>query len=137
MRILFDSNVLIAAYATRGLCQAVFEFCLVYHRIVISRDILEEVGKNLAVKIKLPAGRIQSILAYLKDHTEMTEAPVMDVPSCRDPKDVKILCAAAGAKADYLVTGDKDLLVLKEVHSIPILSPRNFWLRVRQEKDVS
>ena len=42
-------------------------------------------------------------------------------PELRDPKDLKILAAAVGAGADAIVTGDKDLLVLKEFAGIPII----------------
>ena len=45
---------------------------------------------------------------------------------CRDPDDVKVLSLAVDSKADYIVTGDKDLLVLKKYEGIPILNPRSF-----------
>lgn len=44
----------------------------------------------------------------------------------RDPKDDKFLHAAVEANAHYVVTGDNDLLDLKEYQSITILSPKNF-----------
>ena len=45
---------------------------------------------------------------------------------CRDPDDEKYLEAAVGGRAQALVSGDKDLLVLKTIHGIPVLSPRAF-----------
>ena len=45
---------------------------------------------------------------------------------CRDPDDVKVLGLAVSASADCIVTGDKDLLILKEFQGIPILTPRSF-----------
>ena len=47
---------------------------------------------------------------------------------CRDPDDDQILSCALSAKADYLVTGDSDLLELKEFHGIRILTPGGFEL---------
>lgn len=44
-------------------------------------------------------------------------------PECRDPSDVPFLRLAAAARADALVTGDKDLLALAPVFAIPILTP--------------
>jgi predicted nucleic acid-binding protein len=52
-----------------------------------------------------------------------------DLPSdaCRDSQDLSILGLAIGAHANYLVTGDDDLQVLKTIQGIPILSPRQFY----------
>jgi predicted nucleic acid-binding protein len=47
--------------------------------------------------------------------------------ACRDIDDVKILGLSEVAKPDYIITGDKDLLVLKKFHSVPIITPREFW----------
>jgi uncharacterized protein len=44
----------------------------------------------------------------------------------RDPKDIHILAAAVGAKVDFIVSGDQDLLVLNSYAGIPILSPEAF-----------
>jgi len=44
----------------------------------------------------------------------------------RGPYDIKILGLAVASNADYIVTGDKDLLVLKSFENIPILTPRSF-----------
>ena len=49
------------------------------------------------------------------------------VPSiCRDPEDNIIIACAVDAQADYIVTGDEDLLILKRYKGIVILNPRNF-----------
>ena len=55
-----------------------------------------------------------------------------DVPrdACRDPDDLPILGTLLAAEADCLVTGDKDLLDLKEFQSVPILSPRTLHDRL-------
>ena len=45
---------------------------------------------------------------------------------CRDADDDFILAAAVKAGCDYLVTGDKDLLVLKKVSGLNIVTPREF-----------
>jgi putative PIN family toxin of toxin-antitoxin system len=48
------------------------------------------------------------------------------MPSCRDPKDNKFLALAFAAKADALVSSDKDLLVLHPWHGIRIVTPAEF-----------
>lgn len=45
---------------------------------------------------------------------------------CRDPDDDKLLETALMGEADYLITGDQDLLEMSPFHTIPILTPANF-----------
>ncbi|MBD2777542.1 putative toxin-antitoxin system toxin component, PIN family [Iningainema sp. BLCCT55] len=51
---------------------------------------------------------------------------IEDISICRDPKDNKFLEVALGGSADYLVTGDNDLLVLSPFRGIPIITPVQF-----------
>lgn len=48
------------------------------------------------------------------------------IKACRDPKDDKFLELAINGKADAIITGDEDLLVLHPFLGIPILSPKSF-----------
>jgi len=126
MRIVLDANVIVAAFAARGLCESVMEVCLGEHEIVLSEELLDEVLGSLQQKIKLPSGAVDSIGELLREHAEMLN-PIPIAPGvCRDPDDIKVLGLAVASKADYIVTGDKDLLVLKKFEDIPILSPRSF-----------
>jgi len=52
--------------------------------------------------------------------------PAKKVSVCRDTKDNILLETALEAKADFIVTGDKDLLILKSFSGIPIVNPRRF-----------
>ncbi|MBI3322166.1 MAG: putative toxin-antitoxin system toxin component, PIN family [Candidatus Omnitrophica bacterium] len=127
-----DSNVLIAAFATRGLCQAVMELCLEHHELILSRDVLEEVHRNLREKIKLPAARAGEVVSFLKSRAKVISPEPLDPRICSDPGDVKVLGAAVAGKADLLVTGDKELLSIAVVRGIPVVSPREFWTRMRK-----
>src|SRR5256885_2243188 len=121
MRVVFDSNVLIAAFATHGLYHSLFELCLRNHDIIISDVILQEVEQKLRQKIRVPASITREILSYLREHC-IEDRPVPVPPdACRDPKDLAILGLAAAAHADCLVSGDTDLLVLKHYHETTIL----------------
>ena len=126
MKIVLDANVVVAAFAARGLCEAVFEFCLDSHDIVLSDHLLDEIRKNLVKKIKLPSRGAKQIVALLRDNCILAERADLPANSCRDPKDIPVLGLAVAAGANYIVTGDKDLLVLKVFQSIPIVSPREF-----------
>ena len=126
MRIVLDANVIVAAFAARGLCESVMEVCLSEHEIVLSEELLDEILKSLLQKIKLPSGVVDAIGELLREHSNMVN-PISIAPGvCRDPDDLKVLSLAVASKADYIVTGDKDLLVLKKFEGIPILNPRSF-----------
>ena len=126
MKIVLDANVIIAAFAARGLCESIMEVCLSEHEMVLSDDLLDEILRNLRSKIRLPKKIVDNIVELLREHS-IISIPV-DLPSdvCRDPDDVKILGLAVASNADFIVTGDKDLLVLESFRGIPILSPRSF-----------
>lgn len=127
MKILLDSNVLIAAFATRGLCHTLFELSIYHHEVVLSREILAEVSKNLKKKLKLPPALVEEIVSYIEESATMIVPQPLNQKPCRDPNDIHVLNLALTAGCDYLVTGDDDLLTLKEVEDIPIVSPRTFW----------
>lgn len=126
MRIVLDANVIIAAFASRGLCESIFEFCLSGHEIILCADLLDEITKNLRLKIKLPSPIVDSIKCLLREHATMLDPAFLPPNTCRDPNDVKILGLAVASKADFIITGDEDLLVLEQCQGIPILSPRSF-----------
>lgn len=130
MRVVLDTNVLFAAFATRGLCEAVFEVCLASHRLVLSKPILAELRRHLRGKLKVPPRHADAIVELLREEAEIVEPA--DVPSdaCRDPDDLVILGTAAAGEADALVTGDDDLLALERFGEIPILRPRAFYDRL-------
>jgi uncharacterized protein len=59
----------------------------------------------------------------------IVESEVIQVDNLRDPKDAIIIAAAISGEAAFIISGDQDLLVLQEISSIPILSPRDFIAR--------
>ena len=129
MRVVLDTNVILAGLATRGLCEAVVALCLDRHQILLSETILSEVRKHLSGKFKLPLTRVQEILAFLEEHVQVVTPAEVSLDACRDPDDRPILGTAIAALADYLITGDNDLLSLGEFQGVPILSPRAFYDR--------
>ena len=126
MRIVLDANVVVAAFAARGLCESILELCLDSHNIILSEHLLREIHKNLLKKVKLPKKGADEIVALLRENATIVKPTPLPAKSCRDPDDVNVLGAAVAADADLIVTGDKDLLVLKRFRLILILSPRQF-----------
>jgi len=126
MKIVLDANVIIAAFAARGLCESIMEVCLSEHEIVLSDDLFDEILRNLRLKIKLPPNIVNNIGELLREHATISMPAPLASGVCRDPDDIKILGLAIASDADYIITGDKDLLVLKNFQGIPILNPRSF-----------
>ena len=131
MKVVLDTNVLVAAFATRGLCEAVFEACLASHEIILSEHILGELHRHLRGKFKMPPRQVDATLAFLREHATVVRPAKVPASACRDRTDLAVLGTALAAEADCLVTGDHDLLTLKRFQGIPLLSPRAFHDRLR------
>jgi putative PIN family toxin of toxin-antitoxin system len=131
MRVVLDTNVIIAAFAAHGLCSEVFEVCLTGHTIVISKHILSEVERGLTKKIQLPKNITASIIDYLRDIAEIFEPQLVEDSACRNIEDRKIIGTAISGNAQLIITGDNDLLTLKKFMKINIVTPREFWNRLR------
>lgn len=131
MRVCLDTNVLIAAFATRGLCADVLRTVLAEHELVVGEVILTELRRTLSAKFKLPADRIAAVESVL------TTVPVIPKPAApstvpvRDSADQWIVATAISGAADVLVTGDRDLLAIATKSPVPILDPRAFWELLR------
>ena len=126
MKIVLDANVIVAAFAARGLCESLMEVCLSEHEIAISEHLLDEILRNLRLKLKLPTNIVDNIDELLREHAAISIPVPLEPDVCRDPDDINILGLAVASNADYIVTGDKDLLVIKRFQGIPILNPRSF-----------
>lgn len=128
MKVVFDSNVLVAAFATHGVCHDLFEYCLRNTTLICSDFISDEVERILIHKIKIPAKKVSEIIHYLKNQTKWIVPESLIVANLRDPNDQMIIATALFGGADYLITGDKDMLVLKKIKKTVIISPRDFWI---------
>jgi len=131
VKVVLDTNVLVAAFATRGLCEAVLEVCLAGHDLVLSEPILKELRRHLRGKFKVPRVQAQAIVAFLREHAAVVAPATVPADACRDRTDLAVLGTALAAEADCLVTGDRDLLDLREFRRTAILSPRAFHDRLR------
>lgn len=132
MRIVLDTNVIISAFAGRGLCSEIFEVCLEDHDIITSEHILAEVKENLVEKIHLPQSVVKKIIDYLRDTTEVFEPESLNGQVCRDKADDKIIGTALKGNAGFIITGDNGLLTLKKYSEIKIITPREFWNFLKQ-----
>jgi len=134
MRVVLDTNVIIASFASRGLCHSIFEICLDRTEIIISSFLMKELKTNLSKKLHLPQQLITDIIEFLSKNAISIEIDTYPKDICRDTDDAKVLALACKSNAAYLITGDKELLDLKKYKDTKIISPRQFWGILKKQK---
>jgi putative PIN family toxin of toxin-antitoxin system len=131
VRVFLDTNVLVSAFATRGLCADVLRYILAEHRLVVGEVVIEELRRALHEKLNLPPGQVEAIEELLRDQEVVAKPQAPAAAPERNPDDRWVIASALAAEVDLLVTGDKDLLDLGGEAPLPILDPRGFWNLVR------
>ena len=126
MKLVLDTNVLIAALISRGVCAELLEHCVLTHTMVASEFNLNELRGNLVGKFKYTDQDANDAIALLKSQIEMVAPESLEQPVCRDPDDDQILATAIAGQVECIVTGDKDLLVLQRFKAVEIVSPSDF-----------
>ncbi len=122
MRVLLDTNVIVSAVATRGLCADVFRAVLAAHELVTCPQVLQEVRRILSMKFGVPEPLIAEYLELIGQEAILAEpGDLPDLP-IRDRDDAPI-----AAQAQVLVTGDHELQSLQNIGQLRIISPRAFW----------
>jgi len=127
LRVVLDTNVLLAAFISRGLCHDLLEHCVREHEIVLSEFLLGEFRRILKAKFRVPDERVGRAETLLRSETEIVEPAPLPVPVCRDPDDDWVLATAVTGACRCIVTGDKDLLTVGGYDGVRILGPRAFW----------
>jgi len=97
--------------------------------VVLSHYILDELARVLPrlKRIGMSASEIRDLTDSLMFQAQMVEPTGLPDKQLRDPADQAILNTLLAAKAQYLITGDKDFLVLAEHY--PVITPADFWIR--------
>ncbi len=129
MKLVLDSSVLLAAIARPGVCTQLLDEVAASHTLVCSRHILDEVARNLLEKFAVPPAVVQEIMRDLEAQAEMVIPLPVPPSACRDPHDLPVLGTALAGRAAWLITVDKDLLILGEFDGIAIVKPGEFWKR--------
>lgn len=130
MRIYFDTNVLISAYVSRGICADLLRYVLTEHELVTGEVNLVELRRILRTRFKATAERIDTVEAELRAETVIARPGKPSSLAIRDPDDAWVLASAIEGEADLLVTGDEDLLAIAANAPIPIVTPRGCWERL-------
>jgi uncharacterized protein len=132
LRAVVDTNILIRALIKpRGTVGPMLVHLAAGSYVILySEPLLDELLAKLAlprirVKYSLDEEVIKGTLALLALRGELVN-PTRRVKVCRDPRDDMFIETAVAGNAEYLVTGDDDLLVLKQFETVRIVSPRTF-----------
>ena len=130
MKVFLDTNVLVSAFATRGLCADLYERLLTEHEIVIGEPVVAEVLDILQRKFRATVEllvKVEAELRLLQVILAQATAPSLPIKDIDDPW---IVACALVANADCFVTGDAELLGLSMVEKLPIISPRDCWNQI-------
>lgn len=127
MKVFLDTNVVVSALATRGLCTDLYERLLTGHEIVIGEPVIIEVLDILQRKFRANSAlliKVEAELRLLRVIPAQAVAPALPI---RDVDDPWIIACALQAEVDCFVTGDAELLALERVGNLPVISPRVCW----------
>jgi putative PIN family toxin of toxin-antitoxin system len=129
VRVVIDTNVLLSGLLFGGTSERIRDLW-VSGRLVplLSRETFAEFRRVLAYpKFRLTPAEITMIVEEeLLPYAEVIAATVDASGVCRDPHDDKFLSLAASGRADYLITGDQDLLVLRSFKNVRIVTLSEF-----------
>lgn len=135
MRVFLDTNVLVSAFATRGLCGDVLALAISEHEFLTAEVVIEEVGRVLRAKLNAPASVTEEAVAFLRNFHVEPPPRKLPVIALSDKSDIPVLGSALAARAQIFVTGDRELLALGEtIPGLEILNPRGFWERISRER---
>jgi len=128
MKILFDTNVLIAAFLTRGQTFDIMKDAVYKHEVVYTDYLMQEFEKALKKKFSQISTQAKEVAVFVLKRYLIHGVSASNTESvCRDPNDDQVLADAVANHIDLIVTGDKDLLELKKHKRIHIISPNEYW----------
>ena len=125
-KVIIDTNVFISGLLFGGNPEKVLKSWTRNEFILcISPELQTEIINTLEGKFKATEDYINKLLTDLKTHSQKF-IPQTKISLVRDPKDNFLLELAEEAKADFIITGDKDLLILKKYKNTKVISVKEF-----------
>ena len=134
MKVLVDTNVLVSAFATRGICADLLRHLLIEHELMTGEVNLKELRRVLKSKLRVPKDTVGAIEELLRDQTIVPKPKKPLALEVRDSTDAWVLASAVHGGADPLVTGDRDLLDIASKTPVRIVNPRECWEALRQRR---
>ena len=128
-----DSGVWLSAIRFGGVPGEALYRAATAHQLVISELIEEDIFRNMSKKFRFSTQQTQRLMGeFLVGAIRITIAHEIQ-GVCRDPNDDHVLECAKKARAHLIISGDRDLLSLKEFEEIEIVTPRQFIERTFAE----
>lgn len=126
MRCVIDSGVWISGLHFGGVPESVYNLASADGSVVLCEPILAEVYRVLQVKFGWEEHRIRLAVDPYLSLATVVRLPARIPAICRDPKDDMVIACAKAARAEVIISGDKDLLVLHPIGDIQVLTPSAF-----------
>jgi putative PIN family toxin of toxin-antitoxin system len=132
LRVFLGTNVLVSAFASRGICADILELVLLEHDLILGESVLSELRKALLVKVKLQRDHASEIVDFVAGEAAAVIRGALPAEANADADDALVLGEALKGQAHIFVTGDAALLRLGAVRELAIASPRSFWDTLRE-----
>lgn len=133
VRAVLDTNVLVSGLvAKQGPPRQILDAWLEgRYTLVTSLYLVEELTHvlsypRIAERLLMNDEEVEALLAALLSQAAVTPGQLRLPGVTRDPKDDAVVACAKEGEADYIVSGDQDLLVLGEYEGIQVITPRQF-----------
>lgn len=137
MTVVFDTNVIVAALLSNGLCHECFRRVVRGRLLASSPALLQELESTLRRKFAVTVAA-EAFLGALRDRVRLVDPIPLPARVCRDRDDDLVLATAMAAGAELIVTGDQDLLVLGTYEGVRLVTPREFleWLDGNEQAEL-
>lgn len=134
-RVILDTNLWISYFLRSG--KSPLNRLIEHEQLIFlwSEELIEEliqVSQRDKFRKYIPLDQLTSFLGYLQSKSELVEVK-SEVKLCRDPTDDYLLSLAKDGTADFLITGDKDILALSQIFSTQILTLTTFIEKILNE----
>jgi len=128
VRVFLDTNVLASAFGTRGLCADVIRVILGEHELVTAEVVLEELRRVMSGKFGVPVDTVNEMEMFLRGYHVEPKPHRLPELGLSERGDLMVVASAIAARAEILVTGEREMLALKrKPEGLRIISPREFW----------
>ena len=124
-RIVLDTNVIVSAFGWKGAPRIIFQKCIIGHlNLYLSPPLLLEIRRVLSYpKFHFNIDEIDEFFSIVIETAEIVEPELTINLISQDLSDNRVLECAVTADCEFIVSGDKHLLELKEFGDIKILTP--------------
>ena len=128
MKIVLDSNIFVSSFYWAGNPRKVFERVTNgLDELYITDEILKEIISVMSrAKFDTDIDEIEEYIKIIENYSEKLSSKNTPELLSRDKNDNKILQCGFDGNVDFIITGDNDLLVLKEYKKIKIVKPKNY-----------